>query len=64
MLDLLGIHIHNALRFMDAVARDDLGKGEIDKEVVEKVSKVFIYLLESNCNWPNELLYDCICLLL
>lgn len=26
---------------MDAVARDDLGKSVIDKEVVEKVSQVF-----------------------
>lgn len=41
MLDVFGIYIPNALRFMDTVARDDLGKADIDKEVVEKVSKVF-----------------------
>ncbi|KAK7410366.1 hypothetical protein VNO78_01095 [Psophocarpus tetragonolobus] len=31
------VHFPNALRFMNAVARDDLGKAAIDKEVVEKV---------------------------
>lgn len=30
---------------MDAVARNDLGKDAIDKEVVEKVSYVFIFQL-------------------
>jgi len=41
---------------MDAVARDDLGKAAIDKDVVEKVSRVY-----TNPTMvitpPNELLY-------
>ena len=51
-------YILNILGFMDAVARDDLGKDVIDKEVVEKVSQEFLW----NQLWlsPNELLYDLI----